>query len=96
MACGTPVIAFNCGSVPEIIADGVTGYVVGSVDEALAKLPQALALDRKRIRAEFERRFSARRMALDYIALYRSILGDSDASAHRLPAAQAPAVAPAG
>ncbi len=95
MACGTPVIAFNCGSVPEIIEDGVTGYVVRSVEQALEKLPQALALDRKRIRAEFERRFSARRMAQDYVALYRSILGDGAATAHVMPA-QVPSVSPVG
>ncbi len=94
MACGTPVLAFDRGSVPEIIEDGVTGHVVRSVEEALQKLPQTLALDRRRIREEFERRFSASRMARDYVALYRSILGESEASIPTVATARAPAVVP--
>jgi len=75
MANGTPVIGFRRGSVPEVIDEGVTGFIVDSVDEALAALPLALALDRKRIRSRFEERFSAERMALDYVALYEAVLG---------------------
>jgi glycosyltransferase involved in cell wall biosynthesis len=73
MACGTPVLAFRSGSVPEVIDDGVTGAVVGSVDEAVAELDRVLALDRAGCRRRFEERFSARRMAEDYLALYRSL-----------------------
>jgi len=80
--------------VPEIIEDGVTGYVVCSVEEALEKLPLALALDRKRIRAEFERRFSARRMARDYIALYQSIVRDAAKPLRTLATAQTPSISP--
>ena len=76
MACGTPVLAFNRGSVPEIIEDGKTGIVVQSKDEAIKKLPYLLDLDRRRIRREFERRFSAQRMARDHIGLYQELLKD--------------------
>ena len=72
MACGTPVIAFNRGSVPEIIEDGVTGFIVedeiGAVG-AVDRLSQSTAA----IRKQFEERFTARRMALDYLAAYRSL-----------------------
>jgi glycosyltransferase involved in cell wall biosynthesis len=74
MACGTPVLAFNRGSVSEIIEDGTTGIVVQSTDEAIKKLPQLLTLDRRRIRHEFERRFSAQRMARDHVGLYQELL----------------------
>ena len=59
MACGTPVLAFRCGSVPEIIEDGVTGAIVDTVDDAIAVLPRVMALDRKKVRQRFEQRFSA-------------------------------------
>ena len=74
MACGTPVLAFNRGSVPEIIEDGKTGIVVQSKDEAIKNIPRLLALDRRRIRREFERRFSAQRMAHDHVRLYQELL----------------------
>jgi glycosyltransferase involved in cell wall biosynthesis len=73
MACGTPVLAFRCGSVPEIVDDGVTGRIVGSMDEAVAALPQVLALDRRVVRQRFEERFSAARMANDYGSVYRHL-----------------------
>jgi glycosyltransferase involved in cell wall biosynthesis len=72
MACATPVIAFPCGSVPEVIEDGLTGRIVSTMDEAVHAVPQALALDRKAIRRRFEERFSAARMTKDYLRLYRS------------------------
>ena len=71
MACGTPVLAFRCGSVPEVIDDGLTGRIVTSMPEAIEALPDVLALDRRAIRRRFEERFTARRMAQDYVALYR-------------------------
>jgi glycosyltransferase involved in cell wall biosynthesis len=74
MACGTPVIAFNCGSVPELMDDGVTGFVVNSIDEAVAALGKVHTLDRARVRATFDRRFTARRMAEDYIDVYRGLI----------------------
>jgi glycosyltransferase involved in cell wall biosynthesis len=70
MACGTPVIAWDVGSMPEIVDDGVTGFLVRSVDEAVAALERVDTLDRARIRATFERRFSAERMSKDYVRLY--------------------------
>ena len=73
MACGTPTIAFRRGSVPEIIRDGVSGYIVDSIDQAVRAVEQAAAIDRAACRAEFEERFSAGRMAHDYVKLYKSI-----------------------
>lgn len=74
MACGTPVIAFNRGSVPEIVDDGITGFVVEDVDGGVAAVRRLPKLSRARIRSVFERRFTARRMAEDYIAAYESLL----------------------
>ncbi len=70
MACGTPVIAWPHGSVPELVAPGVTGFIVGSIAEAVQAVDAVPALDRQRIRAVFARRFSAGRMAREYCALY--------------------------
>jgi glycosyltransferase involved in cell wall biosynthesis len=74
MACGTPVLAFRCGSVPEIVDSGVTGMIVETMDEAIRVLPQVLALDRRAVRQKFEQRFSAARMAKDYAQVYRSLI----------------------
>ncbi len=73
MACGTPVIAFNRGSVPEIIEHGVTGLIVEDEAEAVAALRQVADLSRAEVRRCFEHRFSAERMAEDYLALYRRL-----------------------
>jgi glycosyltransferase involved in cell wall biosynthesis len=74
MACGTPVLAFRHGSVPEVIDEGVTGLIVDSVDETVRKLPQLLTFDRRAVRRRFEQRFSATRMAKEYIHVYREML----------------------
>ena len=76
MACGTPVIAFNRGSVPEIVEDGVTGFVVETMDQAIAAVGRIHTLDRARVRQRFEERFTARRMAEDYLDVYRSLAGE--------------------
>lgn len=70
MACGTPVIAFENGSVPEVLEDAVTGFIVQSEDQAVAAVRRIEIFDRARIRGEFERRFTAQRMAQDYLKLY--------------------------
>ena len=72
MACGTPVIAYRHGSVPEVIEPGLTGAIVAGEDEAVESIPDVSSLDRARIRRRFEERFSARRMARDYVALYEA------------------------
>lgn len=74
MACGTPVIAMRNGSVPEVVAEGVTGFVVDDEDEAAAAATNLRRLDRARIRRVFEQRFTARRMAEDYLNLYRRVI----------------------
>ena len=74
MACGTPVIAFGCGSVPEVIQDGVTGFVVDSFDEALRAIDRVKTIERQRVRTTFERRFTARRMAEDYVRIYQNVI----------------------
>jgi glycosyltransferase involved in cell wall biosynthesis len=73
MACGTPVIAYRMGSVPEIIDEGVTGYVVDDLDAAVKATERAGTLDRRICRQVFENRFSAGRMCSDYLAVYRRI-----------------------
>ena len=74
MACGTPVLAFRCGSVPEVIDDGVSGWSVTSMEEAIAALPRVLALPRTRGRGRFEERFAAARMARDYVGVYEQVI----------------------
>ncbi len=76
MACGTPVIAFNRGSVPEIVEDGVTGFIVEDVESAIAAVSRLHTLDRGRVRRRFEERFTARRMAQDYLDVYRTLAGE--------------------
>ncbi|SUE43184.1 glycosyltransferase family 4 protein [Roseomonas gilardii] len=73
MACGTPVIAYNHGSVPEVIEDGLTGFIVRNEEEAVAAVRRLPELSRARIRRRFEERFTARRMAEDYVSLYQSL-----------------------
>jgi len=75
MACGTPVIAFDNGSVPEVVQHGVTGFIVSDVVAAAAAVDAAMRLDRARIRKSFDHRFAARRMAEDYLAIYRRLPG---------------------
>jgi glycosyltransferase involved in cell wall biosynthesis len=73
MACGTPVIAYPMGSVPEVIDDGITGYIVDSLDAAAKAVGRIDALDRRTIRRIFQQRFSARRMCHDYVDIYQRI-----------------------
>jgi glycosyltransferase involved in cell wall biosynthesis len=73
MACGTPVIAFNRGSVPEIVEDGLTGFIVEDETSAVGAVGQLSTLSREGVRARFEERFTARRMANEYLAVYRQL-----------------------
>jgi glycosyltransferase involved in cell wall biosynthesis len=73
MSCGTPVLAWPNGAVLEIVEEGVTGFVVDSIEAAVAKLPALTALDRAQVRRRFEARFLASRMAQDYLSIYRSL-----------------------
>jgi glycosyltransferase involved in cell wall biosynthesis len=75
MACGTPVIAFRRGSVPEVIDHDVTGFVVDGEDEAVRGVQRLGELDRSLVRAVFEKRFTARRMADEYVHHYETLVG---------------------
>jgi glycosyltransferase involved in cell wall biosynthesis len=74
MACGTPVIAWRRGSVPEVIEHGLSGFIVDDVEQAVQAVDRLDNLDRKQIRSRFEQRFTAERMAKDYIAVYGSLV----------------------
>jgi glycosyltransferase involved in cell wall biosynthesis len=91
MACGTPVIAFNRGSVPEVIDDGVTGFIVEDEKGAIGAVDRLGQLSRQKIRQRFEERFTARRMAKDYLAVYRSLM-DRTVPHLRLVADETPAL----
>jgi len=81
MACGTPVIAFNSGSVPEILEDGLTGFVVKDVEQAAAAVRRLNHLFRPSIRSRFEERFSAAAMAREYVRIYRKLAAPNRAVA---------------
>jgi glycosyltransferase involved in cell wall biosynthesis len=85
LACGTPVIAWRNGSVPEIIEDGVTGFIVASLEEAVTALARVGTLSRLQCRASFEERFSAARMTRDYLRLYRRLLLPTEGPRKRRP-----------
>jgi glycosyltransferase involved in cell wall biosynthesis len=91
MACGTPVIAFNRGSAPEVVDDGITGFVVEDENGAIGAIDRLSHLSREKIRQQFERRFTARRMAQDYLAMYRRLM-DKAAPHLRLVRDDAPAL----
>lgn len=74
MACGTPVIAMRRGSMPELVEDGLNGFLVNSVDEAVAAIDRVDEINRMKVRERVVSRFSVERMADEYIALYRDIL----------------------
>jgi glycosyltransferase involved in cell wall biosynthesis len=74
MACGTPVVAFNRGSVPEVVDDGLTGFIVEDETSAVNAVRRAAELPRDAVRARFEERFTARRMAHDYLEIYHSLI----------------------
>src|SRR5262245_11079278 len=75
MLCGTPVAAMRLGAVPEIVADGTTGYCAASKEEFMRVIPQCFALDRQQIRQQAEQRFSSERMAREYARVYAQVAG---------------------
>jgi len=81
MACGTPVIAFNCGSVPEVMDDGLTGFVVEDIDQAVVAVKKLDRLYRPSIRSRFEERFSAAAMARDYLRIYKMLTASDHVAA---------------
>jgi glycosyltransferase involved in cell wall biosynthesis len=78
MACGTPVLAFRNGSVPEVIEQGITGFIVETEQEAVCRMGALLALDRSKVRRRFEERFTATRMASDYVKMYEYLLAGAE------------------
>ena len=78
MACGTPTIAFRCGSVPELMTEKVTGFVVDDLESAVASVARIPEIDRRACRATFENRFTAQRMSAEYVSLYQRSLGEVD------------------
>ena len=84
MGCGAPVIAYRHGSVPEIVEDGVTGFIVGGEQEAADRMDAALSLDRDRVRARFEQRFSVERMMRDYLNVYMALAEETSLVMHPL------------
>jgi glycosyltransferase involved in cell wall biosynthesis len=93
MSAGTPVIAWPNGSVPEIITEGVSGRIVDSVEAAAEAVQQAACMDRRKVRTEFESRFTAARMARAYVAAYRSLLAPVPAITEIAEAAMPPMTA---
>ena len=91
MACGTPVIAFNNGSVPEVLENGVTGFIVENEQQAIEAVAKIHTLDRERIRAEFDRRFTAHHMAQNYLKLYAKLAAKSSRKRPRAQTAERPA-----
>jgi glycosyltransferase involved in cell wall biosynthesis len=87
MACGTPVLAFRRGSVPEIVDQDVTGCIVDTTEQAVRILPHVMALDRSAVRRRFEQRFSAARMAKDYVQVYHSLIRQAQSSERATAAA---------
>ena len=79
MACATPVIAYRSGSVPEVVEDGVTGFIVDGEAEAIDAVKEAVRLDRSKVRARFEERFAADRMAREYESQYRELIAGRSA-----------------
>ena len=75
MSCGTPTVAFRCGSVPEVIENGVSGFIVNSIDQAADAVQKIRNLDRRSVRTAFERRFTAQSMARQYLSIYQHLAG---------------------
>jgi hypothetical protein len=94
LACGTPVIAYRKGSVPEVMANGITGFVVDNQSDAVEAVHRIPSIDRRRCRQEFLDRFSAPRMARDYLKIYERIMAMNSTGADPLKAASRAALRP--
>ena len=81
MACGTPIVAFDRGSVPEVIEDGVNGFIVSNIEEAVRAVDNIDALSRRKVRASFELRYSSAVMAERYLGIYRDLLSENPVTA---------------
>lgn len=92
MLCGTPVLAFGRGSVPEVVDDGITGFVVRDRDEMLARIHDVHLLDRATVRRHAVRRFGVERMVDDYLRLYQDILADKQEPARELQSVYSTAI----
>jgi glycosyltransferase involved in cell wall biosynthesis len=73
LACGTPVVAYDHGSVPEVMVDGVTGFITADVESSVRAVSEVSTIDRRECREHFEKRFTARRMAEDYVRVYERL-----------------------
>src|SRR5262249_12308306 len=88
MMCGTPVAAMRLGAVPEVVDEGVTGYSAARAEDCLEAVRKALALDRRRVRDRAAARFSAERMARQYLEVYRQVTAGIPGRSHRLDASR--------
>ncbi|HYL98187.1 MAG TPA: glycosyltransferase family 4 protein [Blastocatellia bacterium] len=89
MACGTPVVAYRLASVPEILEDGQTGFLVNSIEQAVEAVQRAGSIDREVCRRTFERRFSVKRMCLDYVRVYTRVIAEHSTRVEKAPLAGA-------
>lgn len=80
MACGTPVIAFKRGSIPEVIDEAITGFIVNSLTEGLEAIKRINKIDRKTVRTVFEQKYNAQRMTKDYLKIYEQLITETEAS----------------
>ena len=83
MACGTPIIAWPRGSVREVVDQGVTGFIVNNVEEAVAAVTEIESLDRSLVRRRFEARFTAEQMTRNYLRVYKSLLDRNLVTTHK-------------
>jgi glycosyltransferase involved in cell wall biosynthesis len=77
MACGTPVIAWNYGSVSEVIEHGINGFIVNTMDEAIEAIKNIHKIDRKKVRENFEKRFTVKKMTDEYLNAYKEIISSN-------------------